>query len=155
MSLEDLQTMIEKHRRRANGAKYIETQREMADQLYPLLSTIVEELGEALGEIEGGLEETNEQLAGLIEATSSIVQPELALQIHGTFSIVRSLIEAVRAGADTVQIVSALEEAMTLTEAAVKEATLDEDEPEESLSEEEPVPVADVESTELPAEEVK
>lgn len=128
MDFEELATMIEKHRKRVSGSKYVEAQRELSGELYPLLSTILETM-------DGRLQEVEAQVIGLIEQSLSVVQPELATQIIGTMHIARSLADAVEAGADTSQIVPALREALKLTEEAVLEATVGEEEEEEEEEE--------------------
>ena len=127
---EDLSALIEKHRRRAKDSKYLEAQRELSGELYPLLSTMVETIGERFDEVEANLE-------GLIEESMSILQPDLTGQIVGTFAIAAQLIDAVEGGKETKEIIAALREAMKMTEGAVLEATVGGGEEEEEEEEEE------------------
>ena len=120
----ELLEVIEKHRKRANQAKYLEAKAELANELYPLISTIVEAMGERLDEVEG-------QVAALIEQTMSVIQPDLATQILGTMSLAAQLADAIDTSKDTKEIIDLLRVALRLTEESVLDACVEEEGEEE------------------------
>lgn len=81
---------IERLRRRSQGSTFIEFKKEAADNLYPLLSSIVEMLGERIGDVEDAITD--------IVDGGDLIGPELGAQ----------LVAALKAGENLVQIVKTI-----------------------------------------------
>lgn len=136
--LEEFETLlgdVQRAAKRAGDAKYLEAKREFADNLYPLLQEIVEKIDERCAN-------TEEMILELIEQTESIVQPELATQIFGVIDLGLQLCTVVdEAKLDDVTaqklkiIVEAYRLAATITQEAVNDATVEDDETDEDVDE--------------------
>lgn len=145
---EQLQAIVEKHRRRVAKAGYVEAKVELAEQLYPLLSTILEAVEERLHEDEA-------QIFGLIEQTLSVIQPTLATQLITTLGMSMKLVEAVEAGSpDAKALAVPLRAMLQEAENAILDVTVegegedegDEEDEEEEADDEEPTEAAPAET---------
>lgn len=76
--------------RRAQKATYLEAKNEFAENTYPLMIAMFEEMNERLQSTEGALAE-------LIDQQGSYLQPDIASQILTTIEVGRGLVGEVRA----------------------------------------------------------
>lgn len=136
MDWEVLLADIEREQKRASKATYLETKRELAETILPLLAEVVEAANERLTEVE-------ETLGALIE-DDSVIQPELADQVYGTLELGAHICAAVKElPLDDVTktrlyaLVEAYLQAKQLTEESLAEVVLDPEEDDEDDSEDE------------------
>lgn len=90
---EDFQVIvadIERLQKKASEAKYLEAQKELANNVYPLLAELVRAVDERLAR-------TETVVVDLIEDSDSVIQPELAAQIYGCIELGQQLCDAVDA----------------------------------------------------------
>lgn len=81
--LEDL----ERARVRAAGSKYIEAQKEFAEEAYPLVQELTDHFGARMDRLEKAMD-------ALIDETESFLQPDLANQILATLEMGKQVAEA-------------------------------------------------------------
>lgn len=79
---------LDRARKRAGGATYLEAKKEMAEECYPLLQEIVDHFGQRM-------QRTEQALDALIDETESFLQPDLARQILANLEMGGILADAV------------------------------------------------------------
>lgn len=79
---------LDKAQKRVAKAKFIEAQKEFADNAYPLMQEAFEHFGQRLVRLE-------QVMDTLIDGTDSLIQPELADQIMATLDLGKVIVEAV------------------------------------------------------------
>ena len=126
--LQELLNDIERERKRAAQAKFLDTKSELANNVYPLLTAIVETLGEELNE-------TQDALGSLISGGESIIQPHLAEQIIGLIGLGLQMCDRMVATAvldeETKQMIEQFKAGCNLVMGEVQTATMFVDENEE------------------------
>lgn len=121
---------IERARKRAKDAGYLEYKKDAAENLYPLIQSLLEA-------VDARLRTTEEVVGTLLEETESIIQPDLAGQIFGLIDLGNQLVEAVKpltlddvSKKRVMEIIAAWEVGASLVIEAVEEVAID-DEPDE------------------------
>jgi len=89
LTYQDLLLEVGKAQKRVAKEPFVEAKKELANETYPLLESMIEFFGSRLAAAEAAIAE-------VIDQTESFIQPELADQIHGALAIGRLLVEQVR-----------------------------------------------------------
>ena len=71
---------ISRAQKRAEKAKFLEAQKEFANEAYPLMSAMAEHYGDRLTRLEQAMD-------ALIDETDTIIQPEVGEQLAGTLEV--------------------------------------------------------------------